>query len=77
MNNIEWEKCILEDLEKYKTIHFRKMKLVINYIHISQSNQVRVQPKNFAMGKIIVKNSTWTRGTFFGDFSIGYSIFAE
>jgi hypothetical protein len=79
LKDYKWEQCIYEDLldENYKVRNdFDKAKLVINYIHFSQDNQIRVSPENFAKGKRLVSGN-WSQGTFFKDFSIGYSIFTE
>ena len=79
LKDYKWEQCIYEDLlnEKYKVKNnFEKAKLVINSIHISQDNQIRVPPEKFVKRKFI-GGGNWSKGTFFEDFSIGYSIFTE
>ena len=79
LKDYKWEQCINEDLldENHKLRNdSEKVKLVINYIHITQDNQIRVSPEDFANGKSLVSGN-WTRGSFFKDFSIGYSIFAK
>ena len=79
LKDYKWEQCIYEDLldQNYKVKNnFEKAKLVINYIHINQDNQIRVPPEKFAKGKSI-GGGNWSKGTFFKDFSIGYSIFTE
>jgi len=79
LKDYSWEDKIIEDLtnenQEIKN-DFGKAKLVINYIHISQNNQIRVKPENFAKGKRLITGN-WTKGSFFEDFSIGYSIFVE
>ncbi len=79
LKDYKWEQSIYEDLldENYKVRNnFEKAKLVINYIHITQDNQIRVTPEDFTKGKRLVSGN-WGKGTFFDDFSIGYSIFTE
>ena len=79
LKDCKWEQCIYEDLldQNYKVKNsFEKAKLVINYIHITQDNQIRVSPNNFAKGKSI-GGGDWCKRTFFDKFSIGYSIFTE
>ena len=79
LKNLEWGRHIKEDLldDNNKILNdFEKAKLFINYIHINQNNQIRIPLKNFSSGKRLVSVS-WTKGTFFDDFSIGYSIFPE
>jgi len=77
LNNENWNDYIIEDLEQYEVIDFEKAKVVINYIHISQNNQIRVNPEDFSKGKNIVKSSTIDKGGFSNIFSLGYSIFVE
>ena len=82
LNNEIWTDCIVEDLEQYEIIDFEKAKIVINYIHINQNNQIRVNPENFCKGKNIVKSSFHTKGDISSGaisniFSLGYSIFVE
>ena len=77
--NPKWEPYIYEDLldKNYKVRNdFIKAKLVITYIHISQNNQISVPPEKFVKGKFI-GGGNWSKGTFFEDFSIGYSIFTQ
>jgi len=79
LKDYKWEGCINEDLsdENYKPRNdFETAKLVINYIHISQDNQIRVHPESYSKGKRL-SSPLWHKGSFFRDFSIGYSIFAE
>ena len=79
LKDYKWEQCIYEDLldENHKVKNsFEKAKLVINYINITQDNQIRIPPEDFAKGKLIGVGN-WSKGTFFEDFSIGYSIFTE
>ena len=50
LKDYKWEQSIYEDLldENYKVRNnFEKAKLVINYIHITQDNQIRVTPEDF------------------------------
>lgn len=82
LNNENWTDCIIEDLEQYEVIDFEKAKIVINYIHIDQNNQIRVDPKIFSKGENIVKSSTTSKGSVSNGaisniFSLGYSIFVE
>ena len=51
LNNENWTDYIIEDLEQYKIIDFEKAKIVINYIHIDQNNQIRVNPENIKKEK--------------------------
>lgn len=79
LKDYKWEQCIYEDLldKNFKVkSNFEKAKLIINYIHITQNNQIRVAPENYAKGKSI-GGGNWSAGTFFDNFSIGYSIFTE
>jgi hypothetical protein len=76
-NNENWEGIIIEDLEQYEVINFKKAKIIINYIHITHNNQIRVNPEEFSKGKNIVKSSSFCKGFFSNIFSLGYSIFAE
>ena len=82
LNNKNWADYIIEDLEQYEVIDFKKAKIVINYVHIDQNNQIRVNPENFSKGKNIVKSSTINKGDISSGaisniFSLGYSIFVE
>ena len=82
LKNENWTDYIIEDLEKYEVIDFKKAKIVINYIHIENDNQIRVNPENFSKGKNIVKSSTIIKGNVSNGaisniFSLGYSIFVE
>lgn len=70
-----WESHIEEDLFD-QDIKGKNLVLVINYIHITQQNQIRLNPEEYAKGKKLVSPS-WTKGSFFQKFSIGYSIFLE
>jgi hypothetical protein len=76
LKDYKWEQCILEDVEGVKVIDFGKAKLVINYLHISQDNQVRVSPEQFAKGKKR-GGGNWDKGTFSDIMSVGYAIFVE
>ena len=79
LEDYKWEQSIHESLldENYKVKNnFQKAKLVINYLHTAQDNQIRVSPQNFVKGKPI-GGGNWAKGTFFKNFSIGYSIFTE
>ena len=79
LKNSEWERHIQEDLldDNNKIVNdFERAKLVINYIHIDQDNQIRISPRNFSSGKRLFSINS-TKGTFSKKFSIGYSIFAE
>ena len=79
LKDYKWEQCIYENLldEDHKVKNnFDEAKLIINYIHINQDNQIRVPPENFAKGKPI-GGGNWSKGSFFKNFSIGYSIFTE
>ncbi len=79
LKHYKWDQSIYEDLldENYKVKNdFKRAKLIINYLYINQNNKIRIQPENFAKGKSISKVN-WSKGTFFKDFSIGYSIFTE
>ena len=88
----KWEQNLYEDLlDKNHQVNndFEKATVVINYINISQDNQIRVPPEDFAKEekenkrkkeKPIRKkigSSTWNKGAFFKNFAIGYSIFKE
>ena len=79
LKSYKWEEYIWEDLlnKNYEIKNdFKKAKLIINYIHIKQNNQIRVPPENYAKWKYI-GGGTWTKGNFSKDFSIGYAIFTE
>ena len=79
IKSYKWEQCIYEDLldENHKVRNdFKKARLVINYIYISHDNQIKVSPEDFTKSKLLV-SGTWIKGTFFKDFSVGYSIFTE
>lgn len=79
LNDYKWEQCICEDLlDKNLEIRkdFEKAILVINYIHITQDNQIRIPSEDFAKGKKIC-DGNWSKGTFFDKLSMGYSIFIQ
>ena len=77
--NPRWEQCIYETLldENFEVRnYFKKAKLVIDYIHIAQDNQIRVPPESFTKGKCI-GSANLTKGFFSMDFSVGYAIFIQ
>ena len=79
LKNQKWERYIQEDLldDDNKIVNdFERAKLVINYVHIDQDNQIRISPEDFSSGKRLASVNS-TKGTFFENFSIGYSIFTE
>ena len=79
LKDYKWEQCIYEDLldENHNVKNdFESATLVINYIHINQENHIRVSLKDFAKRKC-VGSGNWVKGTFFREFSIGYSIFTD
>jgi hypothetical protein len=77
LKNYAWTEYLIEDLEPVKTINFTKAKVVINHIHIDNSRQIRVAPEDYSKGKVVVKATSWSKGTFSDTFSIGFSVFAE
>jgi len=56
--------------------NLKKAKVIINYIHITNENQIRVPPENFSNGKVM-KTANISKGDFapFTEFSIGYVVF--
>ena len=79
IKNDKWERFIYESLldNKFKLRKdFKKLKVVINYIHVARDNQIRVAPERFAEGKQLC-SPMCSKGVLFKDFSTGFAIFSE
>lgn len=64
-----WKQSLQEDFFQRK-VSFAKAKLVINYLRLTQDNQIRVPLEGLVQGKKVC-SATWVKGSFFKEFSIG------